>query len=292
MKKFQAIIRQFMLDKKQIGFLSAFVIGVLGFGIFFVTNTNSASSENAWLSERVRQSIITGEWVADFRPDKPDGITLTFMRTAAKDGVRQAGDTYFLDELQGLAPGAASAKTNVIFQIVREAGTFVCEGYFSNGKGRGSWTLTPNKSFVSAMRSRGYDNLSENDLFHAAYGKTSIKLVDDLKSAGYDRLPMDELVAAGIFKVNSEFIRMWRSAGFNNLSFDELIQLGTFKVTPEFLNEIKAEGFPQISPSSAVELKAHKIDRDFIRRVKARGFPDVTLDEIIELRIHKMLNNR
>lgn len=290
MKKSQAIIRQFILDKKQIGFLSALAIGVLGFGIFFVTSTNSAGSENAWLSGGVTQSIITGEWVAEFKSDKPDKITLTFMRRAAKDGVRQAGDTYFLDELQGLTPGAASSsKTNVNFRLGHEAGTFFCEGYFSNGKGRGSWTLTPNKSFVYAMSSRGYDNLTENDLFHMAYGKTTIKLVDDLKKVGYDRLPIDELVAAGIFKVNSEFINKWRSAGFDSLSFDELIQLGTFKVTPEFLNEIKAEGFPDISISTAIELKAHKVDRDFIHRVKARGFPKATLGEIIEMRIYKIV---
>ena len=45
----------------------------------------------------------------------------------------------------------------VSFRLVREAGTVEGEGTFVNGQGSGTFRFTPNRSFVDAMRSRGFD---------------------------------------------------------------------------------------------------------------------------------------
>jgi beta-lactamase regulating signal transducer with metallopeptidase domain len=257
---------------------------------------------------------VTATWTAETNGDK---VTMQVVRQ--KDGFSNSTIHFTLAELQGLTMETlAAAKTDVSFKAAREAGTFLFEGYFKAGKGKGFWTLVPNQNFISAMKNRGFDNLSEKDLFFAALSDLNIKLIEDLKSAGYDRLSFDDVLEAAMFKIDSrliseiqalgfgrqpfetlseirifkitpEFVNEWRAAGFSNISLEELIELKIHKVTPEYLNEIKDEGFPKISPREAAELKIHRVDRDFIRRVKARGFNDVTLEQLVELRIHNVI---
>jgi hypothetical protein len=257
---------------------------------------------------------VTATWTAETNGDK---VTMQVVRQ--KDGFSNSTIHFTLAELQGLTMETlAAAKTDVSFKAAREAGTFLFEGYFKAGKGKGFWTLVPNQNFISAMKNRGFDNLSEKDLFFAALSDLNIKLIEDLKSAGYDRLSFDDVLEAAMFKIDSrliseiqalgfgrqpfetlseirifkitpEFVNEWRAAGFSNISLEELIELKIHKVTPEYLNEIKDEGFPKISPREAAELKIHRVDGDFIRRVKARGFNDVTLEQLVELRIHNVI---
>lgn len=235
--------------------------------------------------EHAAQNVITGEWTAEFNPGKSDEIQLHIRKQSKGGGINGSRNTLSLNELEGLAPDvSSSSKTNVNFKILREAGTFVFEGYFSEGKGTGFWKLTPSQTFVSDMRSRGYDNLPENYLFYAATEDINAKLIDDLESGGYI-LSFKELIQAASYKITPESFQAWREAGFNNLSFKELATLGEHDVTLEYIEEIKAEGFPQITLSQAIKLKDHEVDRDFIRQVKAKGFPNITLEKLIKLQI-------
>lgn len=236
------------------------------------------------------QNAVTGKWTAQASDKRPGEISLMFQNRSSKDSPTSMGIASSLKELQGLTfEAVSSARTNVNFRIAREAGTFEFEGYFQRGKGTGFWKLTPNQNFISAMRSRGYDNLSEEKLFWATIGNLTLTFAAGLKSIGYERLSFDELLEAALHDVTPEFINSWRSAGFQELSLEDLVGLGTHNVTPEYLNQIKAEGFPKISLEQAIKLKAHDIDRNFMRRVKARGFPNVSLRELVELRIHDIV---
>ncbi|HLM61729.1 MAG TPA: M56 family metallopeptidase, partial [Pyrinomonadaceae bacterium] len=142
---------------------------------------------------------ITDTWTAETNGDK---VTMHVVRQ--KDGFSNSTIHFTLAELQGLTMETlAAAKTDVSFKGVREAGTFLFEGYFKAGKGTGFWTLVPNQNFISAMKNRGFDNLSEKDLFFAALSDLNIKLIEDLKSAGYDRLSFDDVLEAAMFKIDS-----------------------------------------------------------------------------------------
>jgi len=315
MKNLHGARRGFTNSRKYLRFISVISFaGLLLAGAFIVTNSTGAKSERQSIEAQTVQKEITGMWTAETNGDK---VTMHVSRQ--KDGFSNSTIRFTLAELQGLTMETlAAAKTNVNFKGVREAGTFLFEGYFKAGKGTGFWTLVPNQNFISAMKNRGFDNLSEKDLFFAALSDLNTKLIEDLKSAGYDRLSFDEVLEAAIFKIDSrfiseiqalgfgrqpletaieirmfkltpDFVNSWRAAGFSDISLKELIELKMHHVTPEYLNEIKAEGFPKISPHKAAELKIHRVDRDFIRRVKARGFNDVTLEQLVELRIHNVI---
>ena len=259
------------------------------------------------------QKTIEGEWTARYNAAKPKEIYLTFQQRSGDSGFRMNSDNLPLGELQGLPAGALSAsKTEVRFNIVREAGTFACEGYFNNGTGIGFWTLTPSEKFVAAMRSRGYDNLTDEDLLRSAMNNLTAAFVEDLKSAGYDRLEFNELMRARTHDITSEYIREvkamgferqpmdklirmrnhditpafvneMKSAGFENLTIDNLIRLQNHDITAAFISDLKAEGFSGISPETAIRLKNHNIDRDFIRRAKAQGYTGTSPEELIRL---------
>jgi hypothetical protein len=235
------------------------------------------------------QGAITGEWLAEFNRKNPDEVQFTVIRRSAGGGQHNSSNGISLGELQGLTREQAfGAKTDVNFRLVREAGTFQCEGTFREGKGAGLWTLTPNQSFVSAMQSRGYNNLSEDDLFSAALFDINIKGIEDLKAAGYDRLSFKELVEASIFKVTGDFAREMKSAGFDNLAFKQLVEARIFKVDAQYAREVEGMGFGRQPLKALVETRIFKITPEFIREMRSTGFENLTLQQLTEMSIHKV----
>lgn len=209
-----------------------------------------------------QSETFTGEWIADFngKGDDKDKAYFRIIRRTERGGQDNSGNDISLKDLQGLTREQVfSARSDVNFRIVREAGTFQCEGFFKEGKGAGVWTLTINQNFVSAMRSRGYDNLTQENLFTAALVDVQVKIIDDLKSAGYNQLSFNNVVEASIFKVNSEFISDLKSAGFENLSFKQLVEARIFKVDSKFAKEVETMGFGKQPLKKLVEMKIHKI---------------------------------
>ena len=252
------------------------VVGAVG------ANFNGANS--------AAQATMTGEWLAEFNRKNDDMVQFTVLRGSAGGGRQHhSSNGIALAELQGLTRQQASgAKTDVNFRLVREAGTFQCEGSFREGKGAGHWTLTPSQSFISAMQSRGYDNLSEDDLFSAALFDLNIKSIEDLKAAGYDRLSFKQLVEASIFKVTGDFAREMKSAGFENLDFKQLVEARIFKVDAQYAREVQAMGFERQPMKSLVEMRIFKITPEFIREMRSMGFENLSLKQLTELRIHSV----
>jgi hypothetical protein len=235
------------------------------------------------------QGAITGEWLADFNRKNADEVQFTLLRRTARGGNHSSSSGLPLSEFQGLTREQAfGARTDVRFRLVREAGTFDCEGSFREGKGAGHWTLTPSQSFVSTMQSRGYDNLSEDDLFSAALFDISTKSIDDLKAAGYDRLTFKQLVEASIFKVTGEFIREMKAAGYENLTLKELVEARIFKINGQFVKEVQAMGFERQPLKTLVNMRIFKITPEFIQNMRTIGFDNLSIKELSDLRVHKV----
>jgi len=328
MKEFQTAIRQ-SLTSRQSRIAVMFLAGLLVFstllfervkGAADVTDTFTGPAappvQAARPEQPVAPSAITGTWTAELNRNKPGEIQMTFDRHSAQGGFNMSSDTMPLSELQGLSPEVASGgRTNVNFQLVREAGTFACEGYFRDGKGAGFWTFTPSQSFVAAMRGRGYTGLTDEDLYRAAMHNLTTKLIEDLKAAGYDHLEFEELVRAAGHEVTARYIRELRTAGYDHLSMEdlirarnheidsqyikevramgfdnqtleEIIRLRNHEITPEYINDLKAEGYSDLSVEVAIRFKNHDIDRAFIQRARAQGLTNLTPDQLIRLSTH------
>lgn len=274
----------------------------------------------------VAQNTVTGTWTADTREkldregNKRDSeIQLSFERKRER-GRSINGQGYKFSEFRGLTR-ENTQNGSVRFSLVREAGTFECEGTFTNGKGSGSFTFTPDTGFFASMRAKGFDiakdddgapNIDEramsaalvnitssladdllsanfgtldfDDLFKAAIFKIDSKFMAEMKATGFPELKMEELVKARIFKIDADYVKQVHEMGFSDKGFEGLVKFRIFKVTPEFLSELKAAGLNNLDTEDIVKCRIFKIDAEFVRKAKADD-PNVTMEELVKMKI-------
>src|SRR5262245_32372824 len=90
------------------------------------------------------QSSITGEWILEFKSGT-DLIYFSIHRRSEGGGRMSSSSDIKAEVLRGLSASQTSGSgAPVSFQVVRDAGTLNCEGWFKDGKGSGSFTFAPN----------------------------------------------------------------------------------------------------------------------------------------------------
>jgi hypothetical protein len=268
------------------------IIVLAGLFIFAVVGTGTLTNDKFAVAQKASAASETsGEWTAEAISGKPGLIQLTFISHSDNGNYNNMmGHTFTVNDLQGLNPSAisAAADTVVNFSLVREPGTIDCRGSFAQGKGAGFWKFSPNASFVSAMKSRGYANLTDDDLLRAAFHSLTTKYVDELKAAGYGNLTFEQLSRGAGHDVTVAYIREIQNAGYANLPMDELIRAKNHEIDGEYIKEIRALGFEKESLEDVIRMKNHEISRQFIDEMKSAGFESLSLDELIRLRNHEV----
>lgn len=246
----------------------------------------------------IAQNEATGDWTATTVNDASNKIKLNFERRTEKGHRNQMGQTYDLADLQGLSREQISSGGQVRFSLVREAGQIDCEGSFQNGRGSGTFRFKGNPSFVSAMKSRGFDfdersnsdddRDSENRLFAATTLNVTTALADDLSSGGFGKLRVDDLFKAAIFKIDSQFMREMKASGFNDLGMEELVKARIFKIDPDFVRQVSQLGFDKEPFESLVKMRIFKVTPDFIAEVRNEGLTNVSVEDAVKMRIFKI----
>jgi uncharacterized protein (UPF0335 family) len=273
-------------SKKRVRISALACAGLLAFSTCAFAATESASKVNGVVGVQT-QNTITGQWTAEVKRDKPGEIQMTYHRRSETGGFSMTGGSVPLGELQGLTSEAVlSARSNVNFNVIREAGTLACEGYFREGKGAGFWTFTPNGSFLAAMRERGYGDLTGEDAFRAAMNKLTMSFIEDLKSAGYDHIEFKHLLRAASHGVTPSFIREMQSAGYQNLTLEELVRARNHNVNGQYVKEVRAMGFDKQPLEKLIRLRNHRITQEFINWMRSAGFDNLSIDQLIRLRNH------
>lgn len=257
-----------------------------------VALSNAIAGSNA-----IAQNVVTGDWKASLQDDSAK-INLNFERRSEKGGKHQMGQTYDFADLQGLSREQALSGGPVKFSLVREAGRIDCEGSFQNGKGSGTFRFAGNQSFVSAMKSRGFDfeedsssndeRHSENRLFTATTLNVTTALADDLSSAGFGKLHVEDLFKAAIFKIDSKFMREMKASGFKDLGMEELVKARIFKIDADFVSQVSQMGFDKEPFESLVKMRIFKITPEFITEVRNEGFADLSIEDLVKMRIFKI----
>ena len=294
---------------------------LLSFSIFFalgVAVSSSTMPSAPRIMNKPAQETQSGTWTAEIKSGKAENeIQFTFNRRTSGGHSSMSGNGFSLDEFQGLSRSqiVATANTPVSFRLTREAGTIECEGSFRDGKGAGSWRLIPSQSFRSAMSSRGYTDLTDEQMFTSVMVNVTSKFVDDFKSIGFDQptykdvikgrifkvtpqfaaemkslgfadLELEELVKARIFKVDAEFVRQVQAMGIDKQSLEGLVKLRIFKITPEFISEMKSVSFDNLTAEELVKLRIFKISPAFVNSLKAEGLSQISVEDTVKLKIH------
>lgn len=243
---------------------------------------------DAATTSQAQRASITGEWRIEFNRKNPEEVQLS-MSLGTNPKSHNWGSGIAISELQGLSrEQAMNSAVDVTLRLVRDAGTFELVGSFRDGKGSGRFTLTPDEGFLSALASRGYPNLKDNDVFSAAMSGLKIASIDELKAAGYDQLTFNKLIESALFKVNSALIADLRAAGFENLPFNKLVEARIFKVDGAFASQVEAQGFGKLPFNKLVEMRVHKITPEYVNEIRQMGFSDLSLNRLVELKIFKV----
>ena len=299
--------------------VETFVVSFLIFGMLNAVHAYAALGAYEGNNEQTASSQpITGGWVVDFNYNKANYFRVTLYQKLLRVGLQMYNYDRTADELtedfQGLKREQEfGAQAPVVFRIVRDAGTFTCEGTFGRGTGTGRWRLSPNQNFIATMHDLGYDKLTDDEIATAALYDVTVKFVKDLATAGYQHPSFGELVRARTRNLTIEYIREMKASGFPHPALSELIRarfagveagyikemaaigfaqqpLDTFsdlrhnEVTLQFIIDLRSEGYTSVSPESAIRLKRQDIDGAFIRRAKAQGYQNATIDQLLRLR--------
>jgi hypothetical protein len=242
------------------------------------------------------QGSITGDWTATVSRDNGK-IQLNLQRRTDRGGKHQHGQSYEFSELQGLSRDQAQNGGAVNFSLVREAGKIDFEGSFQNGRGSGTFRFSGNQSFVSALKSRGFNLDQDSDdnerhpesrLFTAAMINVTTALADDLSSAGFENLKVEDLFKAAIFKVDGQFMREMKASGFNNLGMEELVKARIFKIDADFVRKVSQMGFEKEPFETLVKMQIFKVTPEFITEVRNEGLNNLQIEELVKLRIFKI----
>jgi hypothetical protein len=244
------------------------------------------------------QNEMTGDWTASTGKSDSGKINLNFERRTSKGGRNQMGQSYKFTDLEGLSSEQVANGGAVKFSLVREAGRIDCEGSFQNGKGSGTFRFTGNPSFVSAMKSRGFDfesnslsrngGDSEDRLFAATTLNVTTALADDLSSAGFGKLQVDDLFKAAIFKIDSKFMREMKASGFADLTMEDLVKARIFKIDADFVSQVSQMGFNKEPFESLVKMQIFKVTPEFITEVRNEGLTDLSVEDLVKMRIFKI----
>jgi len=269
----------------------------------------------------VAQTTITGEWRADARPDRGEKaadksdkdkpwkadragkINVQFERWRGGNSHNSMGENYSLADL-GLTESQVQ-NGKVSFRLAREAGTVAAEGSFTDGRGSGTFTFTPNMGFVSAMKARGFDleqpdqnikfNSDDNDkttveerLLTAALLNVTTELADDLNSANFGKLDVGNLYSAAIFHVDSKFMSEMKNTGFPDLKFEDLVKARIFNIDAEYVRQVKDMGLGITNFEGLVKYRIFKVTPDFLNELKTAGLTNISDEDVVKCRIFKI----
>jgi hypothetical protein len=258
--------------------------------VCYVGIRSTAAHEAATVAAVVApQNAISGEWIIETR-SASDNLYLTIQRGDKGEGRHFHSSSSFdikQDSLKGLS--VATMRSNgspVQFQIVRDAGTFNCEGYFKNGNGSGHFTFAPSQSFAAQMESLGYGKLTDEQLFSLAVIDVQLAFVRDLAALGYDHLSLDNLIAMRIHGAGPQFISEIKAAGYDRLPVDELIAMRIHGVTPDYIREVKSLGYDKPEIDQLVAMRIHGVSAEFMRGLQELGYERPPIDDLVAMRIH------
>src|SRR5262245_5085360 len=181
------------------------------------------------------QDARSGQWIIDTtRGSNQYQLTLNYPSTKRGFGNNINSFSLSPDRLQGLTSAQiTSSGSSVRFQIVRDAGTFNCEGWFKDGKGSGSFVLTPNPAFAAELQKRGLTAPTDAQLLSLAMSDVSIAFLEELNIQGFERPTTEQLVRMGEHGVSLDYVREIKSLGYKVQSLDLITKMVDHGVNPK-----------------------------------------------------------
>lgn len=276
---------------------AAILIGLAAAACFQSPSAGSTSSQGSWTLRYVSPTSV------DLELSYHDGGSswdVGNTESSATAGLR--GLTF--DDVR-------TASGDKHFSIVRDAGTFDCNGYFVNGQGSGMFDFSPSASFADALEARGLGRPDDRDALDLALEDVSLAFVDRLKAAGIAGLSTSSLVLLASHGVSARTLDALNAAGVRPRSADDLVQLADHGVDADFVSALSRFGYHPgvqdlvrlrdhgVDPSfvgdlarlgyrpsadDLIRLRDHGVDGAFVQKLEAHGYKNLSVDDLIRLR--------
>jgi hypothetical protein len=188
-----------------------------------------------------------------------------------------------VDRFRGLAAAQFDRGGPAKFEYVQDAGRLICEGRFSFGGGRGTFTFVADPNFTGELKSLGYEAPDENQLFQMLLMGVGLEDARTAKESGLNA-STQELIDMRAHGVNAQYIRETRRAGYRDLRARDLIEMKNHGVTPGFLRDLKVAGY-DIPTAQVVELRNHGVSSEYLRELNDYGLRPEARD-LVQMRNH------
>jgi hypothetical protein len=198
------------------------------------------------------------------------------------------GRTIDLAELQGLdramLDGGGSAPVH--FRLVRDAGTFGCEGVAWRGTGAGTCRFAPGADFAAELGRGGYGTPGDVQLFHLAMGDIGRLYVRTLAQQNYARPTVAELVDAGDHGAGISYLSGMGALGYHVGTLPALVRLRDHGVGPDYVRSVVASGLGDLPPDTLVRMRDHGVSAQYIGELRRLGYGGLGVERLIALRDH------
>jgi hypothetical protein len=223
----------------------------------------------------------SGAWTLNRTSDGQADVELS-IRTANSSW--NYGNTESFDEFHGLDQHALDGSgATVHFSIVRDPGSFVCDGWVAHGGGGGTFTYAPSATFASELAARGMGTLTPMDQFRMTMSTVTLAYIDELRKAGY-KPSATQLISMMDHGVSRRYVEGLFAIGYHPGTVDDLIRMRDHGVSLDFLTAMHSAG---ITPSAdeAIQMRDHGVSADFVGEMKQEGYQP-SIDQLIRLRDH------
>jgi hypothetical protein len=227
-------------------------------------------------------AVDNGSW--SLAPAEQGKVQLSLRGSNGSHHGFDTSSDWQLTDLRGL-DWTGTAKHDVHFTIVRDAGTIECQGFVQDQRGAGLFTFKPNTQYAPEMQKLGF-TFNEEELFSAATFDISFEFARSLKDLAVQGLDAEKLVAFRIHGVTPEFIRDLRSSGLHASDADKLIAFRIHGVSPEFIQGLKSAGVATSDPDELIAFRIHGVSPEFVGELNHLGYPHAPAAQLIALRIH------
>jgi hypothetical protein len=241
--------------------------------LVFTMITQAADVRGAWAIEPA---------LGPNRTPIPDRIQLVFF--LPRGGITSNSFAFDPSVFRGLTPAqmASPVRAATRFEIVREAGTFVCEGYFEAGYGKGTYLFQPNSGFRSRMFALGLQDIEERQLLDMALHDVGPRLLAELRDTGVSVSTVSQLMSMRIQGVTGEYIREMLQI-FPSASSRDLVNMRVQAIWPDYVREMQ-QMYPSASIQDVINMKVQAIWPDYVRDMR-QMYPSASIRDLINMKV-------
>jgi hypothetical protein len=221
------------------------------------------------------QDTVARQWLIEFKPTEAKiQLSMSYRRAGNNNGF-SFNNTDFgvtLDQLVGLTREQvmSSSGTNVNFQLKRDAGTFIFEGWFKDGNGSGHFIFSPSSCVSAELSRQGFGRATDEQLQSLAMSDTGLAFINELKESGLRHRDRGTARRMGNHGVRLEYLQGLKSLGYSVKTTDLVVRMKDHGVSLNFIRELAALGYSNLKSGRTGQHKRSRRQCQVHQRVYQR----------------------